>query len=171
MCLDCVPVQRFRKVYLLSLFTSLQAGQPSERSTTIILLSVVITFIICSLPMTLISVLRLGQTWDEINLHLYGSIIFYMATLLININSAINFLLFCVFGKKFRALFIKIFIRCKCRLRQRISYTPVSQTMIMTTNPSFTALNSALNSKVQLSFQDLASNRSSTDKLSDVTAK
>lgn len=94
-----------------------------------ILLSVVIAFIVCITPRTIITILRLMsyKASEEWLLSTSGSAFNYISRLLVSLNSAINVLLFCFFGKKFRRVFHQVFIKCQCRLRQRQAYRAVSQ--------------------------------------------
>lgn len=98
----------------------------SETNTTVILLSVVVAFIACSTPSTCLYIVRLtGIKGDEWLLTHGGATFNYLSRLLLNINSAINVILFCFFGKKFRKVFHRVFIRCECTGRK--SYQAVSQ--------------------------------------------
>lgn len=108
--------------------TSEHKAKSNDRSTTVILLSVVITYIICSIPNTVLTLIRLTPHGDYLILTLYGSITFYLAILLLNINSAVNVLLFCFFGKKFRHVFTRVFIKCSWGKRSRKAYHAVSNT-------------------------------------------
>lgn len=96
-----------------------------------VLLSVVISFVLCNLPNTFIVVARLTESyaWDIWNLSLAGSLFYYFAIILINLNSAINVVLFCFFGQKFRKAFVQIFVKCRCKLRQREPYSQIMQSM------------------------------------------
>ncbi|XP_067941860.1 FMRFamide receptor-like [Watersipora subatra] len=107
-----------------------KANRKSENNTTVILLSVVITALICSLPNTIFTLLGFTAFRDIIIQTLPGSIAYYLAILLLNVNSAANVILFGFFGKKFRRVFARIFIKCYWGERNRKAYQIGSQTGI-----------------------------------------
>ena len=85
-----------------------------ENSLTIMLISVIVVFMICQVP-SIADNIFMATLSEEI---LYSPVfvkITCISTLMVITNSAINFYIYCVFGKKFRRVFCRIF--CKCYLR------------------------------------------------------
>ena len=96
--------------------------QSRENNVTIMLVSVVIVFIICQVPAL---VYNLAYAIDQ--QHIQGSfgykILSNLRNFLVNVNSAINFILYCALGQKFRRIFVQTFCR---RCVNMDNYTPMS---------------------------------------------
>ena len=79
-----------------------------ENNLTVMLISVVVVFLLCQVPSIIDNVftatlsVELHNTPPFIKLYCIG-------TLMVILNSAINFYLYCVFGQKFRRVFCRIF--------------------------------------------------------------
>ena len=82
------------------------------------LLSVTFTFLILTTPWHLHEAYRAFSgtvNWSEEEI-----VIYILTSLLYFSNSAVNFYLYCFFGRKFRRVFIKIFCRCSFLLKKKI---------------------------------------------------
>ena len=85
--------------------------QSRENNVTIMLVSVVMVFMICQLPALIYNVAFAvnGQVVKTV----YGwKILSTIRNFMVTFNSAINFILYCAFGQKFRRTFIRTFCRC-----------------------------------------------------------
>ncbi|VDI26462.1 Hypothetical predicted protein [Mytilus galloprovincialis] len=84
--------------------------QSRENNVTIMLVSVVIVFMICQLPALVYNV---AFSVNSYVIHMYGwQILSTIRNFMVTFNSAINFILYCAFGQKFRRTFIRTFCRC-----------------------------------------------------------
>ena len=95
--------------------------QSRENNVTIMLVTVVIVFIICQVPALVYNI-----AWAIDNKYVnyvFGyQVLSTMRNFLVNFNSAINFLLYCALGQKFRRIFLHTFFR-KCA---KDTYIPMS---------------------------------------------
>ena len=89
----------------------LQFRQRKEQNLTIIPLTIVLLFFICGVPALVVNVI------EAINPYLLSqpSYLAFMvvANLLVVLNSACNFVIYCLLGKKFRTKLIQL-CQCKC---------------------------------------------------------
>ena len=89
---------------------TLQFRQKKEQNLTIIPLAIVMVFFICGTPALVTNVI------DSMNPFLLAQATFtvflVVSNLLVVINSAINFIIYCLLGKKFRSKLIEL---CQCR--------------------------------------------------------
>ena len=96
---------------------TLQFRQKKEQNLTIIPLTIVLVFFICGVPSLAVNVL------DSMNPYLLERpsyvVFLVIANLLVVLNSACNFIIYCLLGKKFRSKLIEMF-HCKCA-----NYRPV----------------------------------------------
>ena len=95
--------------------------QHRENSITIMLVSIVMVFIVCQVPAL---VYNLAYAVDNAHVrHNLGYMILSdVRNFLVNLNSAVNFILYCALGQKFRRIFIHTFFR-RC---VQENYTPIS---------------------------------------------
>ena len=85
-----------------------------ENGLTIMLIAVIVVFMICQVPSIADNIFMVTLSPDLLYSPVFVKIT-CISTLMVITNSAINFYLYCVFGKKFRRVFCRIF--CKCYLR------------------------------------------------------
>jgi hypothetical protein len=99
--------------------------QRHENNLTVMLLSVVIVFLVCQiLPIV-------DNFYHFLNMNQGTStLISTMACLLVIVNSAINFYLYCVFGRKFRQVFCLMFCRCRPSEQNAHGHSLHSQTQM-----------------------------------------
>ena len=82
-----------------------------ENNLTIMLISVIFVFLICQMPSIADNICF--ATLETIQLRTFPFVILTtMSTLMVITNSAANFYLYCLFGKKFRRVFCQLFCRC-----------------------------------------------------------
>lgn len=97
-------VKRSRKQQL-----TMNVRQSRENNVTLMLVSVVVVFMICQVPAL---VYNIAYSINEESVHSFGwKVLSSMRNFLVTFNSAINFLLYCAFGQKFRCIFIRTFCR------------------------------------------------------------
>ncbi|ELT97247.1 hypothetical protein CAPTEDRAFT_24477, partial [Capitella teleta] len=82
--------------------------QSRENNITIMLVSVVIVFIICQVPALVYNLaFAINNRYVEID---FGyQVLSKIRNFLVTLNSAVNFLLYCALGQKFRRIFLHIF--------------------------------------------------------------
>ena len=95
--------------------------QSRENNVTIMLVSVVIVFIICQVP-ALVYNLAYAIDRQYVMTKFGYQVLSSLRNFLVNLNSAINFLLYCALGQKFRRIFLHTF----CRRCVRQNYMPMS---------------------------------------------
>lgn len=90
---------------------TLQFRQKKEQNLTIIPLTIVLVFFICGVPALAVNVI------DSMNPYLLERpsylVFMVIANLLVVLNSACNFIIYCLLGKKFRSKLMEMF-RCRC---------------------------------------------------------
>ncbi|CAL4059958.1 unnamed protein product, partial [Meganyctiphanes norvegica] len=80
--------------------------QKKEIGLAMMLMVVVIIFFICNLLAFVINILELIEfVVDELT---------QFSNLLVTINSSVNFIIYCIFGQKFRKYFLKLFCSARC---------------------------------------------------------
>lgn len=84
--------------------------QSRENNVTIMLVSVVIVFIICQVPALVYNIAFAINRQHVIHSYAYR-ILSDVRNFLVNLNSAVNFLLYCALGQKFRRTFLQKFCR------------------------------------------------------------
>lgn len=84
--------------------------QSRENNVTIMLVSVVIVFIFCQVP-ALIYNMAYAFNRESILMHFSWQILSILRNFLVNVNSSVNFILYCAFGQKFRKIFMRTFCR------------------------------------------------------------
>lgn len=105
--------------------------QSRENNVTIMLVSVVMVFMICQLPALIYNV---AFAVNGFVVHVYGwQILSTIRNFMVTFNSAINFILYCAFGQKFRRTFIRTFCRCIPRGEDFNSLTYPNSTAIAST--------------------------------------
>lgn len=84
--------------------------QSRENNVTIMLVTVVIVFIICQVPALVYNIaFAIDNAYVQLN---FGyQVLSTLRNFLVNFNSAINFLLYCALGQKFRRIFLHTFFR------------------------------------------------------------
>ena len=85
--------------------------QSRENNVTIMLVSVVIVFMMCQVPAAVYNV-AYAIDLETVENRLGWLILSPVRNFLVTFNSAINFLLYCAFGQKFRRIFMRTFCRC-----------------------------------------------------------
>ena len=95
--------------------------QSRENNVTIMLAAVVIVFIVCQVPAL---VYNLAFAIDKGHVHSsFGYMVLsHLRNFLVNLNSSVNFILYCAMGQKFR----RILIHTLCRHCVRDAYMPMS---------------------------------------------
>ena len=89
---------------------TLQFRQRKEQNLTVIPLSIVLVFFVCGTPSLVVNMI---DSMDPYSLEKSSFIIFMVvANLLVVLNSACNFIIYCLLGKKFRSQLVAM---CKCR--------------------------------------------------------
>lgn len=85
--------------------------QSRENNVTIMLVSVVIVFMMCQVPAAVYNV-AYAIDFQTVT-HGFGWLLLsHIRNFLVTFNSAINFLLYCAFGQKFRRIFMRTFCSC-----------------------------------------------------------
>lgn len=105
---------------------SLQCRQKREQNLTIIPLAIVLVFFFCGTPSLIVNIIDslYPKVWEY-----PGSITFMVvANFLVVLNSACNFIIYCLLGKKFRSRLIQL-CRCRCCHSNDSNYRAVTQTM------------------------------------------
>lgn len=91
---------------------TLQFRQKKEQNLTVIPLAIVMVFFVCGTPALVVNVI------DSMNPYLLAQTTFtvflVVSNLLVVVNSAINFIIYCLLGKKFRTKLMEL---CRCRWR------------------------------------------------------
>lgn len=95
--------------------------QCRENSITIMLVSIVMVFIVCQVP-ALVYNLAYAVDNAHVQMNFGYQILSNLRNFLVNLNSAVNFILYCALGQKFRRIFIHTFLR-RC---VRETYMPIS---------------------------------------------
>ena len=89
---------------------TLQFRQRKEQNLTIIPLCIVLVFFICGTPALIVNII---DSMDPYSMENTWFIIFMViANLLVVLNSACNFIIYCLLGKKFRSQLVAM---CKCQ--------------------------------------------------------
>ena len=89
----------------------LQFKQKKEQNLTVIPLTIVLIFFICGVPALGINIMdSIGGKLLE---HDWFRIMLVIANLLVVINSACNFIIYCMLGKKFRTKLMEL-LHCRC---------------------------------------------------------
>ncbi|CAL1526988.1 unnamed protein product [Lymnaea stagnalis] len=89
--------------------------QSRENNVTIMLVSVVMVFIVCQVP-ALIYNMAYAIDMHKVTVSLGWSILSNFRNILVTLNSAINFILYCALGQKFRRTFVRTL--CPCLIRR-----------------------------------------------------
>ena len=99
--------------------------QSAELGLTMMLVAVVTVFFICNLLAFLVNILEVNKEHDIYFILSYSfflqhcSIFIYalaqINNFLVTLNSSINFIIYCIFGQKFRRTFLKMFTKSRCR--------------------------------------------------------
>lgn len=97
-------VKRSRKQQI-----TMNVRQSRENNVTLMLVSVVVVFMICQVPAL---VYNIAYSVNETSVEAFAwKVLSSIRNFLVTFNSAINFLLYCAFGQKFRVIFIRTFCR------------------------------------------------------------
>ncbi|KAK0054570.1 FMRFamide receptor [Biomphalaria pfeifferi] len=89
--------------------------QSRENNVTIMLVSVVMVFIVCQVP-ALIYNIAYSISMNRVTESVSWSILSNIRNNLVTLNSAINFILYCALGQKFRRTFVRSL--CPCLMRR-----------------------------------------------------
>lgn len=111
-----------------------------ENNMTLMLVSVVVVFLVCQLPSIADNIL-----WTALNSYQQRCNATYIkfttiSNLMVIFNSACNFVLYCLFGKKFRRVFCKVFCSRLKRSTVRYQFRPESATLVCHIRDSTTKL-------------------------------
>lgn len=85
-----------------------------ENNVTIMLVSVVMVFIVCQVP-ALIYNMAYSISMETVTSSQAWEVLSTFRNFLVNLNSAINFILYCALGQKFRRTFVRTFCPCIAR--------------------------------------------------------
>jgi len=88
---------------------TMHVRQARENNVTVMLISVVVVFMICQIPALVYNVAY--SINSDIQRDLGWSVLSTLRNFLVTFNSAINFILYCAFGQKFRCIFLRTFCR------------------------------------------------------------
>ncbi|XP_067651619.1 FMRFamide receptor-like isoform X2 [Haliotis asinina] len=80
-----------------------------EHNLTIMLVAVIVLFLVCQFPSIIDNILLASTDQVQRLTNMHYNKFYIMCTLMVEINSATNFIMYCVFGKKFRMVFLHIF--------------------------------------------------------------
>ncbi|XP_062611367.1 FMRFamide receptor-like [Saccostrea cucullata] len=94
-----------------------------EANLTIMLIAVIVVFLICQLPSIADNILFTIFDQGVLQCSLHYVHLTSISNLMVTVNSAVNFILYCVFGKRFRRVFIKIVYYPWKRKSTRYKYT------------------------------------------------
>ncbi|KAK2154492.1 hypothetical protein LSH36_267g00008 [Paralvinella palmiformis] len=100
---------------------NMNVRQSRENNITIMLVTVVIVFMICQLPALVYNLafsIDINMVGSDPGYHILSEIRNFM----VNLNSAVNFILYCALGQKFRRIFLHTF----CRRCLNEAYMPMS---------------------------------------------
>nr|KAG5695269.1 hypothetical protein BaRGS_028204 [Batillaria attramentaria] len=89
--------------------------QVRENNVTIMLVSVVMVFIVCQVP-ALIYNMAYAISMATVTTSPSWGVLSTLRNFLVNLNSAVNFILYCALGQKFRRTFVRTF--CPCLVRR-----------------------------------------------------
>ncbi|XP_046328194.1 FMRFamide receptor-like [Haliotis rufescens] len=87
-----------------------------EHNLTIMLVAVIVLFLVCQFPSIIDNILMASTERGQLVSNMHYNKFYVMCTFMVEINSATNFIMYCVFGKKFRMVFLHIF---GCKKGQR----------------------------------------------------
>ena len=97
----------------------MNARTARENNLTIMLIVVILVFLLCQLPSIADNIFLAILEQEELYSVNYVKFT-CISNLMVVINSATNFYLYCVFGRKFRKVFLKVFCHC---LERKVSRT------------------------------------------------
>ncbi|KAG8186962.1 hypothetical protein JTE90_005737 [Oedothorax gibbosus] len=83
--------------------------QQKELGLATMLICVVVVFFVCNALALLVNVMELFD--------MYQPALVRVSNLLVTLNSSVNFLVYCIFGQKFRRMFLEMFLKCTRRSR------------------------------------------------------
>ncbi|KAL4227466.1 obsolete signal transducer [Mactra antiquata] len=109
---------------------TMNVRQSRENNVTIMLVSVVIVFMICQVPALVYNIAY--SINEQIESKFGWKVLSSLRNFLVTFNSAINFILYCAFGQKFRCIFIRTFCRRLFRDNDFNSMSCASATRIVT---------------------------------------
>ena len=104
---------------------TLQVRQKKEQHLTIIPLTIVLVFFMCGTPALVVNIIE--AIWQHIESEGFMQFL-VVSNLLVVLNSAANFIIYCLLGKKFRSKLCEI-CKCKCRPTYRVVHQLVNTQM------------------------------------------
>ncbi len=117
----------------------LTKGSKHRENITFMLVIVVTVFVICEMPDLILRILVTMYEFQAVELDInklrYVNV---MTNMLLTVNSSINFLIYCLVGKKFRRILLDMYA---CTARQRDSNMEVSETEPLTTRTNIITKN------------------------------
>ncbi|ESO81957.1 hypothetical protein LOTGIDRAFT_66365, partial [Lottia gigantea] len=84
------------------------SSRTNDNNLTVMLISVIFVFLFCQFPTIVDNIIR-ALASKETSRSVYRQKFYVICTFMVEINSAVNFILYCVFGKRFRSTFQHIF--------------------------------------------------------------
>ena len=87
--------------------TRMSTSASKEANLTIMLIAVIIVFLLCQMPSIADNILYVIFDQDKLHCSLWYIQFTTISNLMVVVNSAVNFILYCVFGKRFRKVFLK----------------------------------------------------------------
>ena len=100
---------------------SLQFRQKKEQNLTLIPLTIVLVFFVCGTPSLTVNII--DSLNSDIWAHPAFMVFMIVANFLVVLNSAANFIIYCLLGKKFRSKLLEL---CRCQYKTR-NYSVVHQ--------------------------------------------
>ncbi|XP_052794016.1 FMRFamide receptor-like [Mya arenaria] len=109
---------------------TMHVRQARENNVTVMLISVVVVFMICQIPALVYNIAY--SINSDIKKDIGWEVLSSLRNFLVTFNSAINFLLYCAFGQKFRCIFIRTFFRRVLKDDSFVSVSTPGMTHLMT---------------------------------------
>lgn len=100
---------------------TMNVRQSRENNVTLMLVGVVVVFMICQVPALVYNIAY--SINENIEKNFGWRVLSSMRNFLVTFNSAINFILYCAFGQKFRCIFIRTFCRRCLRHESDFNYS------------------------------------------------
>ncbi|XP_060070679.1 FMRFamide receptor-like [Ylistrum balloti] len=142
--------------------------QHRENNVTIMLVSVVIVFIICQVPALVYNV-AYAVDMESVQSLFGWKVLSTFRNFMVTFNSAINFILYCAFGQKFRRTFMKTFCQRCLRSEDFNAFTYPQSTVLASMtlgNSKYRVLRGKKNPQLEMTDLTCASNATHTTLLS-----
>lgn len=86
--------------------THMSRHQEKEVNTAMMLVCIVAIFFVCNIMAVIINIIEHAGSF-----HVDDPVVVHVSNLLVTFNSSVNFAIYCIYGQKFRQLFLRIFCR------------------------------------------------------------